>query len=404
MGLRGSSLVTKFATTLFIARFLDLDALGIFGLVTAATITVPTILGLSLMHSLSRKAITQSASAVFDPLSHYLRYTILLYLIILGLGLVIMPPPSVLPLGILIGCLIFFEHLNLDFYTLFINQSRALLANILHALRTSGWMLAFMVCAFFFPSLRTIEFLLSFWLAGAGIAALFGLIALKVWRCRSGTSASFVAWLRSEIRSSHILYWNSLMFSGFLYIDRFIISLTLGLELTGVYVFFWQICSALLNLLSTGVIQMSRPALVSAFHSRESAYVQVYAACRRSTFAWSLFLSVTAGAALYVLLPYLQKPLIESWLPLMPILLIGFMFAAQHQVQDLVFYSQHRELTTLKLDMFLMPLMLLLYAALIPPFGLWGASACLLIFSVAKFFAQERLTQPLLRHAAKGAA
>jgi O-antigen/teichoic acid export membrane protein len=396
MGIRSISLVTKFAATLFIAKFLNLEALGVFGLVTAATMTVPTITGFSLMYSLSRKAVTQETEEIERNLRNYLHYTMAIYGIIFIVGALVLSTSDTFILAAVIGVLILFEHLNQDFYTFFLNQSRPIVANIFHAMRSSLWMIVFMVMAYIWPSMRTIEVLLGFWLAGCGAAALSSLIVLKAWRWFRGSHDPFFKWVRREFRDAHVLYWNALMFTGYLYVDRYVIGITLGLELTGVYVFFWQISSALLNLLNTGVIQVMRPTFVASYRNGDDRYSSIYNACRRNTLLWSLLLSVVSGVVIYYLLPYLEKPLISSWLPLLPVMLVGLLFVAQHQVQGLVFYSQHQEIMTLRIDMVLMPIMLTLYFILIPLFGLWGAGACLIIFAVTKFFVQEHYTKALL--------
>jgi hypothetical protein len=59
MAMRGATQVAKFALTLFIARFIDLETLGLYGLVVGLTVVLPVIAGLGLVNCLGRHAVTQ---------------------------------------------------------------------------------------------------------------------------------------------------------------------------------------------------------------------------------------------------------------------------------------------------------------------------------------------------------
>lgn len=62
MGIRGVSLVSKFALTLYIARYMGLESLGLYGLITASTFLVPAFTGLGIMYVNSRNAVTQTSA------------------------------------------------------------------------------------------------------------------------------------------------------------------------------------------------------------------------------------------------------------------------------------------------------------------------------------------------------
>ena len=80
MGIRGSSLVFKFILTLFLARFLSFESLGIYGLIGAACNVAPTLVGFSLMYTISRKAVTLTQAEIYEQLSYYIQITLLIYM------------------------------------------------------------------------------------------------------------------------------------------------------------------------------------------------------------------------------------------------------------------------------------------------------------------------------------
>lgn len=71
MTLRGLALVAKFALTLFIARFIDLETLGVYGLVAGAAAILPMVAGLGLFHVLSRDAVSQRLDEITRMLHLY---------------------------------------------------------------------------------------------------------------------------------------------------------------------------------------------------------------------------------------------------------------------------------------------------------------------------------------------
>lgn len=397
MQIRALSLLVKFLLTIYIVRFLSLEDLGLYGLIVAGTLVVPACLGLSLMYTISRKAITQSTEELAKNLFNYGRYNAciytLIFLIAVGVGLV----TGKLSFVLLLCAVLFFEHMNHDFYNLLLNLSKPFSANILHTIRTSVWILLYMVWAYFVPSLRNIETLLIFWVIGSACAfvCFFKVMRIREWDFKINAEP-FICWLKREFWETRIIYINVLAQTGFQYFDRYLISFFLGLELTGVYVLFLQVNSALYNLLNTGIIQVSRPKMVSAYKNQEPGYKNIYINCRRNVFFVATVLAVAATIFVYLVLPYLDKPLVTEWFPVLYIIMFSSVFQAQHGVQGLVFYSQHREDLILKINMILFPVMVACYVAFIPAFGLWGAATCLVVFVTLKLFLQYKYVARLL--------
>jgi len=88
MKIRGASLVAKFLLTLFIARFMGFEQLGLYGLITAATIWAPVVLGLGITYTLSRHAVTQTTGEVTAALRQYGRFLSAIYAVLLMAALI----------------------------------------------------------------------------------------------------------------------------------------------------------------------------------------------------------------------------------------------------------------------------------------------------------------------------
>ncbi len=399
MGIRGTSLVSKFALTLFIARFMGFETLGLYGLIVSGGFLVPAFFGLGLMYVQGRKAVTQTQEEIVTALYYYGRFLAFIYVVLLCISCVIGIYTGNTLFALVIILAILFEHINNDLYVLLLNLSKPLTANILHFIRTSVWILTFMVIAFLCPSLRTMETLLIAWILG-GMSAVIGFFwSTKKWSWRIKLPAfSLKKWVLEEFRTSRTIYVNSMVDATGQYMNYFLITLFLGLELTGVYVYFTQIISAMSNLLRTGIIQQSRPKLIRAYKSKDSSFHTLYKTCLKHTFLTALGMAVIAGPSMYIITFYLvDKPLALDWFPVLWVYLVLFMILIICEVNDLVFYSYYRDDLILKLSLVSVTGLLILNTAFIPQFELWGAVLAPLCVAILKFYLQRSRVKRLLQ-------
>ena len=107
-------MVLKFILTLFLARFLSFEYLGIYGLIGAACNVAPTLLGFSLMYTISRRAVTLTQAEIFEQLSYYIQITLFVYLIALPFVAAFGYMEEHIYIYLLILCIVLLEHLNID--------------------------------------------------------------------------------------------------------------------------------------------------------------------------------------------------------------------------------------------------------------------------------------------------
>lgn len=177
---------------------------------------------------------------------------------------------------------------------------------VLSVLSTS-WPIAFIVAAFLMPEWRTIHALSVFWLAGSVAAAIIAAVLLR---------SHFTTFhlpplveIRRSVRASALLYGNSLASTATIYLDRYLIGALLSLELAGVYFFFWQVGTAIYNLVNSGLMSFARPHLVSAFQAGdEEAFRHLEAQTTRSALLEALFLGFVAAVVVWFIVPYLGRP------------------------------------------------------------------------------------------------
>lgn len=379
MALRGTSLVVKFSLTLFIARFMSFEDLGFYGLISAASIVAPGLLGLGLMLTVSRKAVTQTLEEITENLNYYRRFLLLIYTVILTISFLVGIALNQPFFTLIIALVIFFEHINNDLYSLLLNLSKPFTANLLHFIRTAAWMIVFMALSFVYPSLRTLEVLFSGWVCGGIITLFMFFWVTRDWPWKPSRSSSspppitLISWVTSEFRQARLVYINTLVNTASQYLNHFLVTLFLGLEMTGVYVYFMQIVTALSNLINTGILQLARPQLVRAYKENDPAYRSIYLSCMKNTTITALLMAGVAGPIMYFITVYVvDKPLAIEWFSVFWCILLIFVLAMIIQVNTLAFYSQHRDNLILKFG-------LVGFAGggfniiLIPWLNLWGA-------------------------------
>ena len=398
MAIRMTSLVSKFVLTLFIARYMGFEDLGVYGLIASATFIVPTVVGLGIMHMKTRDAVMQAPQKVVHNIYLYGRYSIVVYALLFMLSALIGHQFNQMQLALLVMAVIFAEHFNNDWYFLLLNVSKPLAANILHFVRTTIWICTFMVAAFFYEDLRNIEILVLLWFYGS-VAALFGFfIVTKDWPWSKRLKfPPLLTWLKSEVKPAKAIYVYNVINSFLQYIGNFFVSVFLGLELTGVYVYFMQIINALSNLLRTGVIQTTRPKLINAREESAEKFRSIYLSCRKSAIFFALLMVVFAVPSIYVVTLYIvDKPLVLEWFPVFAIMLMFFVGQMLVEVDNLILYSNHRDDLLLRLNVIGIFCFVVLSVILVPVFSLWGAAAVVFFVAVIQFFIQRSYLRDLM--------
>ena len=375
MGLRGTTLVVKFLLTLFIARFMGFSDVGVYGLIASLAIIVPIFSGLGITYILTRRAVTQTPEEITEALFYYGRFISCVYLLLLAVAIIGGVLLNQLFFVLIILSILFLMHVNGDLYMLFLNLSRPFVANLLHFIFNAVWMSVFMVLAYLNPAFRTMEVLLISWVIGGGLALLGCVWLMKDWPWSSAKElGSLKDWVLEEFSEAKTMYFTGLTTTTAQYFNHFLILFLLGLELTGVYVFFMQVVGALSNLLRTGVIQVTRPHLVRAYKENDAMYIPLYKKCLKHTGLSALALALFSCPAMYVVILYLDRPLALEWFSVLLLLLVVFVLTMVIEVNRLIFYAQHRDDIILKLGIIGVIGTILLNVVLVPWLALWGAA------------------------------
>ena len=326
MAIRGSTIVLKFGLSFYVARFIGLGALGTYGLVVGLSLTAPVFVRAGLFTTIARQLVDAEPSAMTYDLKHYLVwvggcYGLLLLLIPLLLqidGLSSLQASVYVIWAIVLG-----EHLALDVTLLLNNLNRSEAANLFGLGQSAVWVIPFVAASWLIPSMRSFDALLAFWAVGtfvtlAGVSTLFW-----EWPWKASRALN-LEWYWQRLKASGYLFFSDLIGTVSQFIDRYMIAYFISIEQAGVYTLFFQLANSVFTLISSSIVNVHRPKIISAFsgHRMQDAASQLRQLQLEAVFVF-IGLSLVVGGAFQFAAPWINRPAVLLFMPLM-----WFTFAA----------------------------------------------------------------------------
>jgi O-antigen/teichoic acid export membrane protein len=202
------------------------------------------------------------------------------------------------------------------------------------------------------------------------------------------------SWFKENAIASWRLYLSEVVAVLTLYIDRYLLSLFLSLQLVGVFVLFWQMASAVANLVGAGVLQVYRPRLIRAGRSNDAAvFRSLYRESLSRSLATSVLLSAVAAPAAYYLIPFSKQPLAMEYLPLFGLMLVCLQVRIWADAVKNAAYARHLDQWTMQSHLMSLFTGVVLSVVFIPIYGLYGVIVPMTVAQavIVAFLAQKTL-------------
>lgn len=379
--MRASIIACKFGLAIFIGRYLDLASLGLYGLFAGAIAITPVVVSMGLVHVIMREAVTLPRNLLVNHLRHYWCFVVAVYALALAVATLAVALFGASPLLLLVIAIILFEHLGNDVFQLFTNLEQPITANVSTFLRGAAWILVYVPLAIFIPELRSMAMLLSFWLAGSAASFLLFVWASRSWPWKATFAMPFhFAFVRLTIKRSFVIYVSDLAFIGSQFVDRYLVTLFLGLELTGVYFLYWSVANAVTTLVSITTLQVQRPRLIKAHHEGGAARhrEQTVQFLKTTTLATMAFIAA-AGTAFLLILPVLKQPAVADHLGAFWLIMIGMAARNLADFGAMALFTARRDGIMTVTNIAAVVALILAQAALLPLAGLVGAGVAILL-------------------------
>lgn len=342
---RGAGTAFKFALSLYIVRYVGLADLGFYGLLSGAATAMPAIVGFGLTPWIVRHLVhlprSQAIGGVLTRLSLSLLIQVIVQPIVWAADFALGEP---IPLrwAPLIAAILVLECLAGELGQMLTARRHIRLAETLLFIRTGLWPLPVMMFGLMMPATRTIEFLMMCWIAGLVLTWLI-VIANALLHQRWRHLQWHWRWLADGARESVPLYIHDINLALGLYLDRFIISLILGLELTGVYTFFWSVGNMVHSLTIYGMLTPQIANLVDAGRRGGAEFPRIVRRLRLETVMWASVLAAGATAVILVALPYLNRPLLGDHLDVFLIIMVATFLRIASDGYGNVLYALRRD-------------------------------------------------------------
>jgi O-antigen/teichoic acid export membrane protein len=387
----------KFLLAIYTARYLGLSDLGVYGLLVAGTTIVPAIAGFGMTDWIVRRIVDLPSAQAMPLMASRSTLTICVHLVVqplLFLTDVLLGEPIPLRLAALGGLILLLDNLNSEASDMLVARRHILLANALTFLRAGLWPLLVIAVGLAFPQTRTLGALLIGWAAGLALSS-FVLLGLLIrgdrWRHMRPQPGLFLP----QLAGSRALYVKDVSGTLSIFFDRFIISMFLGLELTGVYTFFWSITNVVHSLALVGMLLSQLPSLLAA--GRKADKTEFHAIERGLQIeigAWTLLLSLGVAVATPLLLPYLGRPLLENYLFVFWMIVFATILRVAADGYEYALLALNRDSEIAMIAFVGALASAVLNAILTPLAGLWGAATAYVITAAGLLAVRYYLTRP----------
>jgi len=342
--MRATVLASRLVATLFIAKFVGIDAVGEYGLINGALSILPVVAGLGLHYEFNRDLVHYSLDEAVVRIRDRQITILAAALVAVAIGAAVLSFFPEIRLGhtTTFVALAILETLCFDLHMNFNSLRMPEFGNLFLFLRIAAWVPPYVLCAWLWPSLRDIRHVLMFWLAGMIVALVALAIRVRDWPLRRALTTPFDgAWIRRHLRGAVMIYVGDLALVCATYLDRFFVGLQFGLKPAGVFVFFWSLSSGLQLLINTSLVQPALPLLVDAVKKGERA---LFLATMRRKFVAVTAAMITGSLALYaataLIVAVMGRTELVSYPLLFPLLLAT---ATLKAISDLVNYGLYAQ-------------------------------------------------------------
>ena len=239
--------------------------------------------------------------------------------------------------------------------------------------------------------------LFEFWLVGSASAFLLFIWASRSWPWKAAILSPFKrSWITTTSKKAFPIYVSDLSFVGAQYLDRYLVSLFLGLELAGVYFLYWSAANAVGTFVHIVVLQVQRPHLIKAHHSgRASAHRELTSKFMKTTISMTALFSAAVGGAFYIVLPLLKQPSVADHLTAFWLIMAGISLRNVADFGAMALFTSRRDYMMTLTNLVAVIVLTAAQILLLPFAGLDGAGAAILLtFSAMTLWRYKLLFNP----------
>jgi len=310
LALRGITLGSKFLLSIYLVKFLSLEANGQYGIFVATISMLTYVLGLDFYSFNNREILQENSSKSGKKIKNQFFLFTLVYLLVLPLLYVFGLFDFIGDKYILLFYLILiFDHISIELYRLLIVFSKPIQANINLFLRTGIWVLV-LIFAWHndFKDLKNLKSVFNLWMVGSFLSIVYSIFSLsKVgisipWRGKLETK-----WILTGLKIALPFFIATLSYKIIQFADRYMVEFYLGTKQTGIYYFFSNISMLIETFVQTTVVMIYSPQLIASFKKDKTSQINIFKIFSKEIIIYSVVAVVIVCAIIYPLLHVVEK-------------------------------------------------------------------------------------------------
>ncbi|MCM0612635.1 hypothetical protein KFJ24_09170 [Marinobacter sediminum] len=345
LGLRGTTLVSKFLLIFLLARFLEPAELGLYGLITVTISYSLYFLGFDFYIFTTREILKTEPENRGQLLKSQAGLSLILYSVFLPLSSCLFAfgllPWWLLPWFL---ALLVLEHITQELNRLLVALSRQLMASWVLFFRAGAWCLLVVAAIYLNEDQRNLQTVLASWILGSGSALLIGLVVIVREDLGGWRQPVNWAWVKKGLGIALPMLLATLALRGLYTVDRYWFEALAGLDVLGAYVLYIGMCGALLAFMDAGVFTFLYPALISAYANQDAAGFRAkFRQMALQTGVLILIFSSVAWLAVEPLLQWLERPLYQEYQHLFGWLLFANALFVTSMVPHYALYARGKD-------------------------------------------------------------
>ena len=310
LALRGITLGSKFLLSIYLVKFLSLEANGEYGIFVATISMLTYVLGLDFYSFNNREILQEKSSESGKKIKNQFVLFTLVYLIILPLLYVFGLFDFIGQKYILLFYLILvFDHISIELYRLLVVFSKPIQANINLFLRTGIWILV-LIFAWHndFEDLKNLNSVFNLWLVGSFISVIYSIYSLSTvgisipWKEKIETK-----WILKGLKIALPFFIATLSYKIIQFADRYMVEFYLGTKQTGIYYFFSNISMLIETFVQTTVVMIYSPKLIASLKKDKPFQIDIFKTFSKEIIIYSVIAVVCVCAIIYPLLYIVEK-------------------------------------------------------------------------------------------------
>ena len=181
LALRGITLGSKFLLSIYLVKFLSLEANGEYGIFVATTSMLTYVLGLDFYSFNNREILQENSLESGKKIKNQFFLFTLVYLLVLPLLYVFGLFDFIGKKYILLFYLILiFDHISIELYRLLVVFSKPIQANMNLFLRTGIWILVLIFAWHYdFKDLKNLKSVFNLWLVGSFLSVVYSIFSIS---------------------------------------------------------------------------------------------------------------------------------------------------------------------------------------------------------------------------------